>query len=261
MQTSVFMWSALVILAAVLVVWAISVKIKDASIVDVFWGFGFVLVAWVARLVAGGDWTLRRTLLLVAATAWGLRLTWHLGRRNLGKGEDFRYRAMRKKHGDKFWLVSLRTVFLFQGLMIFIVSLPLQVGLMRHDDRSEITALVLAGFVVWCIGVGFETLGDLQLKRFKANPANKGTILATGLWAWTRHPNYFGDSVAWWGMWLIAASVLPGIPTIVAPIVMTILLRRVSGVPMLEYTMRKRPGYDAYIAQTSPFVPRPPKRA
>jgi steroid 5-alpha reductase family enzyme len=186
MQTSVFMWSALVILAAVLVVWAISVKIKDASIVDVFWGFGFVLVAWVARLVAGGDWTLRRTLLLVAATAWGLRLTWHLGRRNLGKGEDFRYRAMRKKHGDKFWLVSLRTVFLFQGLMIFIVSLPLQVGLMRHDDRSEITALVLAGFVVWCIGVGFETLGDLQLKRFKANPANKGTILATGLWAWTQ---------------------------------------------------------------------------
>jgi steroid 5-alpha reductase family enzyme len=261
MQPMVFLWSALAILGAVTAVWAISVKIKDASIVDIFWGFGFVLVAWVARFSAGGDWTLRRTLLFAAATVWGLRLTLHLASRNLGKGEDFRYRAMRKKHGDKFWFVSLRTVFLFQGLMMFVVSLPLQVGLMQHNDRSELTALVVAGFLIWCVGVAFETVGDLQLKRFKADTSNKGKVLDTGLWAWTRHPNYFGDAVAWWGMWLIAASVLPGVATIVGPIAMTYLLRKVSGVPMLEYTMRKRPGYDTYIAATSAFVPRPPKRA
>lgn len=267
MQPIVFLWSAIAVLVLVVSIWAVSVRIKDASIVDIFWGFGFVVVGWVARLASGGEWNTRHKLLLAAATIWGLRLAGYLAWRNLGHGEDFRYRMMRKKHGDKFWLVSLRTVYLTQGLLMFFVSIPLQLGQMRFSgDRTgkTLSALLVVGFVVWLVGVLFETVGDIQLARFKANEANKGKVMDRGLWAWTRHPNYFGDSVAWWGMFIISLAarspwLLIGV---VGPIAMTILLRKVSGVPMLEHSMAKRrPGYTEYVARTSPFIPRPPKRS
>jgi steroid 5-alpha reductase family enzyme len=262
MQYEVFLWCAVAILVAVVGVWAISVRIADASIVDIFWGFGFVVVAWVAYASSGGTLTFRRAAILAATTAWGLRLTAHLAKRNLGKGEDFRYKAMRKKHGAKFPIISLVTVYLVQGAVMFVVSLPVQVGLMRHNDRTGSIAAVVIGVMIWAIGFGFETIGDAQLTRFMADASNKGKVLNTGLWAWTRHPNYFGDSCAWWGIWVMAASVRPGLATIISPLVMTFTLRKVSGVPMLEHSMAKRrPGYAEYVKTTSAFVPRPPKRS
>lgn len=259
MQPLVFVWCAIAVFASVLCVWAVSVKIRDASIVDVFWGFGFVVIAWVAFLTRTGSANDRRSAILFAATVWGLRLTFHLGRRNLGKGEDFRYQAMRKKHGDRFAIISLRTVYLTQGAMMLVVGLPAMVGSMESPVVRR--PLLVIGALVWFVGVLFETVGDLQLAVFKRDPTNAGKVLRTGLWAWTRHPNYFGDAVAWWGIWLIACTHAWGPLTVVGPIAMTVLLRRVSGVPMLERTMvKRRPDYASYIATTSPFLPRPPKR-
>ena len=262
MQYIVFFWCGLAILSLVVAIWAVSVRIVDASIIDIFWGFGFVVVAWAARFSAGGPWSLRRTALFLAASLWGMRLTLHLAKRNVGKGEDYRYRAMRKKHGAKFGLISLRTVYLTQGAVMFVVSLPLQVGLMRHDDQIGYRPVVIVGLAVWVVGLAFETVGDLQLNNFVKNPANTGKVLDTGLWAWTRHPNYFGDTCAWWGMWLIACAVRPGLFTVVSPVVMTYMLRKVSGVPMLEHSIAKRrPGYAEYIERTSSFFPKKPRRA
>jgi steroid 5-alpha reductase family enzyme len=261
---SVFVATAIAIIAMMLTVWLISVRIKDASIVDITWGLGFVLVVWVARIHVGGSWNLRHTLVLGATTLWGLRLAGYLGWRNMGKGEDFRYKLMRKKHGDKFPMISLFTVFGVQGLLMFIVSLPTQIAQMnfsRDANNSGLDFFLVVGFVVWLIGLLFETIGDLQLVKFKANPANKGLVMDRGLWAWTRHPNYFGDSCVWWGIWLMAMSAPVAIFGILGPIVMTFLLVKVSGVPMLEHSMSKRrPGYADYVKRTSSFLPRPPKK-
>lgn len=259
MQPLLFLWCALAVLALVLTVWAVSVGIRDASIIDIFWGFGFVVIAWVALLVTPGTGDGRQRLIVSVTTVWGLRLTLHLARRNIGKGEDFRYQAMRRKHGERFAIVSLRTVYLTQGVLMLLVALPVMVGSM--NSPIERRPLMFVGAVVWLVGVVFETVGDLQLTAFKREPANAGKVLRTGLWAWTRHPNYFGDAVAWWGIWVIACAHKWGLLTIVGPMAMTVLLRRVSGVPMLEKTMsRRRPDYAAYVASTSAFIPHPPKR-
>ena len=259
MQPLLFLWCALAVLALVLTVWAVSVGIRDASIIDIFWGFGFVVIAWVAFLVTPGTGDGRQRLIVFVTTVWGLRLTLHLARRNIGKGEDFRYQAMRRKHGERFAIVSLRTVYLTQGVLMMLVALPVMVGSM--NSPIERRPLIFAGAVVWLVGVVFETVGDVQLIAFKREPANAGKILRTGLWAWTRHPNYFGDAVAWWGIWVIACAHKWGPLTIVGPMAMTVLLRRVSGVPMLEKTMsRRRPDYAAYVASTSAFIPHRPKR-
>ena len=243
----------------VFTVWVVSVRIRDASIIDIFWGFGFVLIGWVAFVLTSGSGNDRQRLILFTTSVWGVRLTLHLGRRNIGKGEDFRYRAMRKKHGERFAVTSLRTVFLLQGALMVVVGLPVIVGSMNSPIVWR--PLLFVGAAVWLVGVVFETVGDLQLSAFKRNPSNAGKVLRTGLWAWTRHPNYFGDALAWWGIWLIACTHRWGSVTIVGPIAITLLLRRVSGVPILERTMAKRrPDYAAYIASTSPFLPWPPKR-
>jgi steroid 5-alpha reductase family enzyme len=265
MQASVFLATAIAVLLLMLTVWAISVRIKDASIVDIVWGLGFVLIVWVARFAAGGPWNTRHTLVLVATSIWGLRLGAYLGWRNIGKGEDFRYRAMRKKHGDKFWIISLRTVFLVQGVLMWIVSTPTQIAQMnfaRDVKHKGLDAFLIVGFLVWLVGILFESIGDAQLAKFKANPDNKGKVMDRGLWAWTRHPNYFGDVCVWWGLWLMAISAPLAIFGIIGPIVMTFFLMKVSGVPMLEHSIAKRrPGYTEYIARTSSFFPRPPKKS
>ena len=215
--------------------------------------------ASVAFLVTPGTGDGRQRLIVFVTTVWGLRLTLHLARRNIGKGEDFRYQAMRRKHGERFAIVSLRTVYLTQGVLMLLVALPVMVGSM--NSPIERRPLMFVGAAVWLVGVVFETVGDLQLIAFKREPANAGKVLRTGLWAWTRHPNYFGDAVAWWGIWVIACAHKWGPLTIVGPMAMTVLLRRVSGVPMLEKTMsRRRPDYAAYVASTSAFIPHPPKR-
>lgn len=251
-------WCALAVAGLMLVLWLVSIRLRDAGIIDPFWGFGFALVGWVAYLASDGD-DGRRLLLAVLVSVWGLRLFGHLARRNFGKPEDFRYAAMRAKHGGRFWLVSLGTVFGLQAVLMLLVSLPVQFGQVPDDPGLGWIAAV--GVALWAVGLVFETVGDAQLSRFKADPANRGKVLDRGLWRYTRHPNYFGDFCVWWGMWLVAAEAGWPALTVVGPIVMSILLMRVSGVTLLERDIaQRRPGYADYVRRTSAFFPRPPRR-
>jgi steroid 5-alpha reductase family enzyme len=251
--------AALAIVVLMLCTWVLSVIVKNASIVDITWGLGFVLVAWVVRLRVDGL-GLRQNLLVGMTSIWGLRLAGYLASRNIGKGEDYRYVAMRRHYGARFPIISLATVFGLQGVLMFIVSLPVQLGQTRHDPSVGVLAWV--GIAIWAVGLFFEGIGDLQLAAFKKNPANQGTVMNTGLWKYTRHPNYFGDSCVWTGIALVAAETTVGRWGLVGPVLMTYLLVRVSGKALLERGLRKRkPGYDEYVARTSGFFPMPPKKA
>jgi steroid 5-alpha reductase family enzyme len=252
--------AAITIVALMLVTWVVSLVLRNASIVDIVWGFGFVCVAWAVRLTVDDGLPARQWLLVAMTSIWGLRLAGYLFWRNRGHGEDYRYRAMRKRYGDRFGVVSLVTVFAFQGLMMFVVSLPVQLG--QVDDTPDLGVLAALGVAVWLVGLGFETIGDTQLARFKADPANAGTVMDRGLWRYTRHPNYFGDACVWWGIGLVAAETGSAAWTLVGPLLMTVLLRRVSGVTLLEKSLvKRRAGYVEYVERTSPFFPRPPRRA
>jgi hypothetical protein len=251
--------SALAIVVLMLSTWVLSIILKNASIVDIVWGLGFVMVAWVVRFSVDGN-NARQWLLVAMVTVWGVRLAGYLFWRNHGNGEDFRYRAMRKHYGPRFGLISLVTVFGLQGVLMFVVSLSVQLG--QADATPNIGVIAYIGVALWLVGLFFETVGDAQLARFKADPANKGMVMRTGLWRYTRHPNYFGDACVWWGIGIVAAETGSAAWGLIGSLVMTILVRRVSGVPMLEKTMgKRRPGYAEYVATTSPFFPRPPKQA
>jgi steroid 5-alpha reductase family enzyme len=248
--------AALVILAVVVVTWLVSLALRDASVIDPVWPLGFVAVAITAFVVGDGDEG-RRLLLLVLVAVWGLRLSGYLIIRNAGKGEDFRYTAMREKRGRNFWIISLVTVFMVQGVLMWIVSLPVQLAAV--PDRA-LGWLAVTGAVIWGIGVAFESIGDWQLARFKANPDSRGKVLDTGLWRYTRHPNYFGDFLVWWGIFLVAAESGPGAWGIAGPLLMTLLLVKVSGAGLLEKDIAtRRPGYAEYVRRTSGFIPRPPR--
>lgn len=238
--------------------WLVSLAVHDASIVDIIWGLGFVVVAAVAGLVGDGD-PARRLLVFVLVAIWGLRLSGYLAWRNLGHGEDYRYVAMRKRWGERFWIVSLVQVFALQGVLLVVVSLPVQLSA-ASGRQSSLPALAWVGGAVWALGLAFESIGDLQLARFKAQPGSAGQVMDQGLWRYTRHPNYFGDFCVWWGLYLVAAASILGRFSLLGPVVMSILLLRVSGVAMLEKTIgKRRAGYADYVARTSAFFPRPPK--
>jgi steroid 5-alpha reductase family enzyme len=254
----VMLVSALAILALMLCTWLLSLVLKNASIVDVVWGLGFVMVAWVARATGDGDES-RQTLLVAMTTLWGVRLGSYLFWRNHGKGEDFRYRAMRKHYGPRFGMISLVTVFALQGALMWVVSLPVQLG--QADPTPKIGLVAYLGIAVWAIGLFFEVIGDAQLAKFKADPASQGTVMQTGLWRYTRHPNYFGDACVWWGIALVAAETGKGAFGLIGAVVMTILLRRVSGVTLLEKSLvKRRAGYTEYVERTSAFIPLPPRK-
>jgi steroid 5-alpha reductase family enzyme len=251
--------AAIAIVVLMLATWVVSVVIKNASIVDIVWGLGFVMVAWVVRLRVDDGLAARQNLLVAMTTIWGLRLGGYLFWRNHGKGEDYRYRAMRKHWGPRFTFISLGTVFGLQGVLMFIVSLPVQLGQTRIEP--DLGGLAYVGIAVWVIGIFFEWVGDAQLARFKGDPENQGKVMNRGLWKYTRHPNYFGDACVWWGIALVAAETTVGKFGLIGALVMTILLRRVSGVVLLEKSLSKRKeGYAEYIARTSPFLPRVPKK-
>jgi steroid 5-alpha reductase family enzyme len=251
--------SAGVIVALMLVTWLISVLLKDASIVDIIWGFGFVLVAWAAFLTGDG-YEPRKWLITLLATAWGLRLSVYLFLRNRGKGEDYRYRAMRRRWGSRFPIISLVTVFGLQGVLMFAISVPLQVAQLSGMPDT-LNAVDVLGAMVFAVGLAFESTGDWQLARFKADPANEGKVMDRGLWRYTRHPNYFGDAVVWWGFFIVSLARWENAFVVFSPVIMTVLLTRVSGVPLLEASLkRRRPGYEDYVARTSAFVPLPPRR-
>ena len=231
--------------------WLISRAVKDASIVDIIWGLGFVVVAWIAWFA---ETDARSLLLAMLVTVWGIRLSGYLAWRNLGKGEDFRYQAMRHRYGSRFGLISLFVVFGLQGVLMWTVSLPVQAA-----SRGALSVVDGLGVGLWLIGMVFETVGDLQLAMFKRDPANAGKVLDTGLWRYTRHPNYFGDFCVWWGIYLVAFAG-GAWWTVIGPAVMTALLMRYSGAGLLEKTIgRRRPGYDDYVRTTNAFFPGPPK--
>jgi steroid 5-alpha reductase family enzyme len=246
------------ILTLMFLLWLVSLARKDASIVDSFWGIGFTSIAWMCFAITNG-YPLRKLLITMLVTIWGLRLAIHIFRRNHGTGEDFRYRRMRARYGDRFALVSLLTVFGLQGLLMWIISLPIQVAqLAPVPDR--LTWLDFLGVAVWITGFVFEAVGDWQLMRFKSDPNNRGKVMERGLWAYTRHPNYFGDATLWWGLFLIALATPGSIWTIISPAVMTFLLMKVSGVALLEKSLVKtKPQYQDYLRRTSAFFPWIPK--
>jgi steroid 5-alpha reductase family enzyme len=256
---SILWANALLVAGLMLATWLVSLWRRNASIVDVVWGPGFAAVALATSALAHGA-PARRGLVAALAALWGLRLGGYLLWRNHGKPEDFRYQAMRRHWGARFPLVSLATVFALQGALMFAISLPLQVAQVSAEP-AELGLLDGFGALLWLVGMAFETGGDWQLARFRADPAKRGQVLDSGLWRYTRHPNYFGDCLVWWGFFAIAASTPGGVYTVVSPIVMTILLRRVSGVSLLERSLAKRkPGYAEYMARTSAFLPAPPRR-
>ena len=209
----IYLQGLLLISTLMSLLWIASVLKSDASIVDPFWSLGFVLSAGF-YLLRSGDPEPRKILLLVLVAAWGLPLSLYLFRRNRGKGEDYRYRNFRRKYGEKrYWWISFFQVFMLQGILMWLISAPL-LGAMFYTRDSRLNLLDLAALLVLIVGFSFEAGGDYQLARFKANPANRGKVLDSGFWKYTRHPNYFGDSAAWWGygLFAIAARAWPAAP-------------------------------------------------
>ena len=251
-------WTAVGMVVVLAVTFAVALVAGRHSVIDTAWGLLFVAaaIAAFARSSGHGD-DARRWLLLVMPLLWGLRLAQHIGRRTVGKPEDPRYAALLAKAPGSPNLYALRSVYALQGMLAFVIAMPILVGAF---EPRPIIGLAWLGVVVWSLGVVFETVGDAQLERFRRDPANKGTLIDVGLWRWTRHPNYFGDACVWWGIWLVAADRWPGVLTIFAPVLMTLLLTKGSGVRIMEQHMSGRPGWAEYAARTSAFLPRPPRR-
>ncbi|MEV6087490.1 DUF1295 domain-containing protein [Streptomyces parvulus] len=255
-------WAAAAAFAVMLVTFAVAVRKGVHRVVDAAWGMGFAAVAVATSAVAAaageGD-AVRQVLVTVLTVVWGLRLAVHIGRRGRGHGEDPRYDAMLAKAPGNRNLYALRMVYLLQGALVWLVSLPVQAA---AYGSGPVTLLAWTGTAVWAAGLVFEAVGDAQLARFKADPAHQGRIMDRGLWSWTRHPNYFGDFLVWWGLFLVAcdAGTAAAAVSVVSPLVMTYLLIGGSGKRLLERRMADRPGWSAYAARTSGFFPRPPRR-
>lgn len=239
--------------------WLLSILIKNVSIVDIFWGFGYVAASVFYFIKTEGS-DPRKILILTLATIWGIRLTIYLAWRNTGKGEDFRYKEFRRKYGEKrYWWVSFFQTFLLQGVLMWLISAPL-LGAQYSSASESLNILDYIGIALWIIGFSFEAGGDFQLAKFRSDPSNKGKVLDKGFWRYTRHPNYFGDSAVWWGygfICLASGSYLP----VLGSILMTALIIKISGVALLEKTLKEqKPEYKAYIEKTSAFIPWFPKK-
>jgi len=242
------------------VLWLVSLYTKDASLIDTFWGLGFLGQALLYHYnkATNNGFVGRKQAVVLLTALWTLRLSTYLHLRNYGQTEDWRYRALRRTIGTGFWWKSLFYVFLLQAALNFIIGQPLYLA-QEAETPQYWTWTDMLGFVLFFIGLFFETVGDYQLSNFKSNPSNKGKLLTEGLWSLTRHPNYFGNATMWWGFYLFALAGGKW-QTIFSPILMTFLLLRVSGVSLLERGMIKRkPGYENYIQKTSAFFPWPPK--
>lgn len=257
-QITALAWPGLAVaLGLTSLVWLASLVKRDASIIDIFWGLGFVTLAWFYRSRIPVD-SFRQTLVPLLVTLWGLRLAIYILWRNRGRDEDYRYVAMRKKWGARFPLLSLVIVFWLQGFLFWVIGMPLlQVQISRQP--IGISWLDLVGLGLFAIGFFFEAVGDFQLARFKANPANKGKVLDRGLWRYTRHPNYFGDATLWWGFGCFALATPGSSWTLISPLLMSLLIIKVSGVALLERGLGStKPEYRDYVRRTSAFFPWPP---
>ncbi len=235
---------------------ALSLLLKRNDIADIAWGMGFVFAA-VVSLVAAGFFAPRALLVSLLVLVWGLRLALHIHARNRGRGEDKRYKQWRQEWGKWFYPRSFLQVFMLQGILLLIVSVP--VIMINASTTTPFTWIDFAGVAVWLFGICFEAIGDWQLLRFMRNPANRGTLMTTGLWRYSRHPNYFGEVTLWWGIYLIALGIPNGWLTIIGPVTITFLILKVSGIPMLEKHYEGRADFEEYKRRTSAFFPLPPK--
>ena len=231
---------------------AVALLRKDNSVADIFWGPGFGLVA-VLTAVAAQAWSLRQILVNLLVLVWGTRLALHIAIRNKGRGEDYRYAKWRHEWGRLFIPRTYLQVFLLQGVFLLIISLPVVV--VNHRGAGPLTGIDLAAIGLWLAGFLFEAVGDYQLRRFKKNPENKGRIMTQGLWSLTRHPNYFGEAVMWWAIFLFAVQAPNGWISVIGPALITFLLMRVSGVVMLEKKYSGNPEYEAYVKRVNAFFP------
>jgi steroid 5-alpha reductase family enzyme len=252
-------WAAGAAFAVMAATFAVAVAKGVHRVVDVAWGLAFTAVAGTAYAVSTGHGDDARRLLVTAATAvWGLRLAAHIARRGRGRGEDPRYDRMLARAPGSRNAYAFRTVYLTQGALVWLVSLPVQAA---QYVPAELGPTAVAGAALWAAGTVCEAVGDHQLARFRADPAHRGRIMDRGLWSWTRHPNYFGDFLVWWGVYLMACgSWQAAAVSAVSPLLMSYLLTLGSGKRLLEQHMADRPGYRAYAARTSGFVPLPPRR-
>jgi steroid 5-alpha reductase family enzyme len=255
----IYLQALIVILMLMTLLWGVSTLIKNVSIVDLFWGFGFVLTSVFYFLKTDGSEP-RKIILLSLVAIWGLRLSAYLAWRNMGKGEDFRYKQFRKTYGEqRYWWISFFQTFLLQGVLMWLISAPL-LGAQYYGHDDSLGIFDFAGIAFWIIGFSFEAGGDFQLAVFKGDPANKGKILDRGFWKYTRHPNYFGDSCVWWGYGLICIAAGSYIP-VLGSVLMTALIIKVSGVALLEKSLKEqKAGYKDYTEKTSAFIPWLPRK-
>jgi steroid 5-alpha reductase family enzyme len=235
----------------------VSLLKKRNDVADVAWGLGFVLLAW-SSLVLEQTFFVRSLLVVMMVTIWGSRLAWHIHRRNKGKAEDFRYLAWRKEWGKWFYLRSYFQVYFLQGVLLFCVVMPVLV--INSQPAQSLGFVELMGFVIWAIGFWFESTGDAELARFLKVPTNKGKLMQSGLWQYTRHPNYFGEVTQWWGIWVIAMAAPSGIIGIIGPLTITFLILKISGIPLLEKKMAEHPDFAQYKNRVSVFIPLPPRK-
>jgi steroid 5-alpha reductase family enzyme len=254
--------TAVAVLVVMLAALGVAYLRKRHDGIDVVWGSGFAVIAVVTLVLAQGEGDAWRQWLITALTVvWGLRLAIHIGRRNHGKPEDERYVELMREAPGNPWLHAFRKIYLTQGVVMWFVSLPVQLGQYGFASGVLSTVVTILGVVVWAVGMFFESVGDAQLSAFKADPENKGKVMDRGLWRYTRHPNYFGDACVWWGLALLALFHPAGLIGLASAAAMTANLAKGTGAKLLESTIgERRPGYVDYVKRTSGFVPLPPKK-
>lgn len=251
------LFTSLVLLFFMTIWFLVAMAVRRNDIADILWGVGFVLVVMSASLMVD-SLTFRGLLMALLVTLWGVRLSVRIYLKNRGKEEDFRYRKWRKEWGDSFFLRSYLQVFILQGVLMLVVLTPVWYVIGRQQP-VQANILDALGLLLWSVGFYFEVVADYQLDAFKKNPENSGKVLQTGLWRYSRHPNYFGEVVMWWGIYLMALPVTGAVYTIIGPVVITFLIVKVSGVPLMEEHYRDNPKYQEYKKKTSVFLPLPPK--
>ncbi|MBK7211686.1 MAG: DUF1295 domain-containing protein [Bacteroidales bacterium] len=249
-MSSAIIIAALTLFICLIVLFAVAWIIKDNSIIDVFWGIGFVIVCGTA--LAFSDITAKKTLVTLLVAIWAFRLSFHILIRNKGKGEDFRYKAWRNEWKN-FRVRSFFQIFMLQGAILLVVASPLL--LIIASPSEDLGFLTILGALIFLGGFLLETISDWQLMKFRSNPENKGNLIETGCWKYSRHPNYLGEAILWWGLWICAIPEVNGLFTIISPLIITLLLRYVSGVPMLERKYQGRPDWEAYCQRVPVFLP------
>jgi steroid 5-alpha reductase family enzyme len=256
-MTVVFLGAAVALLLTMNAMFVIGMRAGDNSLVDIAYGPAFVLACLGGWFAGGSQMHARPLLMLCLLALWATRLGLHIGLRHRGRGEDFRYRSFRDSWGETFVWRSFLQIYMLQGLVIFFVASPVLLAIAGPGE--EVAWIDALGVLLFVLGFAFEAVGDWQLSRFRKNPASKGRIMTAGLWRYTRHPNYFGEAVLWWGFFFLGLGAEYGLFGLISPLLIAFLLLKVSGIPMLEEKYAGRPDFEAYKNATSPFFPWPPR--